>query len=96
MAQIRAEAHRDTQKAVQNSQAQTKFQEYRVRTELRKVDFMEQMHLSLYDIMEAAQPAGSFTFNELDKESVEFRYYLDGVIDQSMPVQNKPLLVIGS
>ena len=46
--------------------------------------------------MEAAQPAGSFTFNELDKESVEFRYYLDGVIDQSMPNQNKPLLVIGS
>ena len=41
--------------------------------------------MSLYDVVEAARPAGSFTFNELDKDSVEFRYFLDGIIDQSMP-----------
>ena len=35
----------------------------------------------LYDVVEAASPVGSFTFNELDRESVEFRYYIDGVLD---------------
>ena len=55
-----------------------------MRTEMRKIDLIEQVHLGLYEVMEAAQPVGAFTFNELDKESVEFRYYLDGVVDQSM------------
>ena len=62
---------------------------------MRKTDLIEQVHLGLYDVVEAAAPPGAFTFNELDKESVEFRYYLDGVIDASM-MTNKPLLVIGS
>ena len=49
----------------------------------------------MFDVVEAASPPGSFTFNELEKDSVEFRYYLDGIVDQSMS-QNRPLLVIGS
>ena len=64
---------------------------------MSKVDFVEKLHLGLHDVLEAASPPGSFTFNELDKESVEFRYYLDGVVDQSMSqLSQRPLLVLGS
>ena len=54
--------------------------------------------MALYDVLEAAKPPGSFTFSELDRESVEFRYFLDGVLDASMvpPPKLKPLLVLGS
>ncbi len=59
---------------------------------------MEMVHTSLYDIVDSISPPGSFTFNELDKESVEFRFYLDGIVDQSMSCANsgKSLLILGS
>ena len=95
--QIRQEAERETENAINNHQTKSKFQNYRVQTEMSKVDFVEKLHLGLYDVLEAASPPGSFTFNELDKESVEFRYYLDGVVDQSMSqLSQRPLLVLGS
>ena len=97
LAQIRQEAQQDTANAIQAHQTKAAFQNYRVQTEMRKVEFIEKVHLGLYDVLEAASPPGAFTFNELDKESVEFRFYLDGVVDQSMASMSpKPLLTIGS
>lgn len=55
-----------------------------MKREMLKIDFIEQVHMALYDVVEEAKPAGAFTFNELDRESVEFRYYLDGLLDASM------------
>ena len=55
-----------------------------MKREMLKIDFLEAIHTALYDVVEEARPAGSFTFNELDRESVEFRYYLDGILDASM------------
>ena len=54
--------------------------------------------MALYDVVESARPSGAFTFSELDRESVEFRYFLDGVLDASMvpSTKLKPLLVLGS
>lgn len=80
---------------MEKNQQLCKFQEYRVRSELRKLTFIEQVHLSLYDLVERAKPAGAFTFNELEKDSVEFRYYLDGVVDQSIKPKQTNEVVTG-
>ena len=68
-----------------------------MKIELTKIDFMEMVHTGLYDIVDSISPPGSFTFNELDRESVEFRFYLDGIVDQSMSSSaGKSLLILGS
>ena len=60
-----------------------------------KLELLQSIHLTLIETVEEMN--GGFVFNEVPEDRVEFRYYLDQVIDASQlktSIQN--FLVVGS
>ena len=48
---------------------------------MAKLELLQNIHLTLIDIVEELN--GNFVFNEVPEDRVEFRFYLDQVIDSS-------------
>ena len=93
--QVRLDSKAATEKAVQNHQQIMGLQEIRCETEMVKLNLLQSVHLTLIEAVE--ELGGGFVFNEVPEDRVEFRFYLDQVVDASqLKASFHNFLVVGS
>ena len=70
-------------------------QELRCETEMLKLELLQGVHLTLIEAVE--ELGGGFVFNEVPEDKIEFRFYLDQVVDASqLRASFHNFLVVGS